>query len=161
MYSTFLTLIKFSWKVFILWAISNGLSVLRYAINLSSCLKTLEIGQIPRMTVHKKCLIKKFSTKFDDLGVIIMGNRCSIQQGEENNYWLEQSPENWLYRLFRFFEATRYEYAVILCIMSFVCSLACYGIRKKKNVFVKCETDLCELAKCFWKENEHLQFIKK
>ena len=36
---------------------------------------------------------KKFSTKFDDLGVIIMGNRCSIQQGEENNCWLEQSPE--------------------------------------------------------------------
>ena len=29
----------------------------------------------------------------DDLGVIIMGNRCSIQQGEENNCWLEQSPE--------------------------------------------------------------------
>ena len=22
-----------------------------------------------------------------------MGNRCSIQQGEENNWWLEQSPE--------------------------------------------------------------------
>ena len=22
-----------------------------------------------------------------------MGNRCSIQQGEENNCWLEQSPE--------------------------------------------------------------------
>ena len=37
--------------------------------------------------------IKKFSTKFDDLGIIIMGNRCSIQQGEENNCWLEQSPE--------------------------------------------------------------------
>ena len=37
---------------------------------------------------------KKFSTKFDDLGVIIMGNRCSIQQGEENyNCWSEQSPE--------------------------------------------------------------------
>ena len=37
--------------------------------------------------------IKKFSTKFDYLGVIIMGNRCSIQQGEEINCWLEQSPE--------------------------------------------------------------------
>ena len=37
--------------------------------------------------------IKKFAIKFDDLGVIIMGNRCSIQQGEENNCWLEQSHE--------------------------------------------------------------------
>ena len=26
---------------------------------------------------------KKFSTKFDDLGVIIMRKRCSIQQGEK------------------------------------------------------------------------------
>ena len=35
------------------------------------------------MTVDKKVLInKKFSTKFDDLGVIIMKKRCSIQQGE-------------------------------------------------------------------------------
>ena len=30
---------------------------------------------------------KKFSTKFDDLDVIIMGNRCSIQQSEESNCW--------------------------------------------------------------------------
>ena len=37
-----------------------------------------------------------------------MGNRCSIQQSEENNSWLEQSPENRLYRLFRYFWATRY-----------------------------------------------------
>ena len=36
---------------------------------------------------------KIFSTKFDDLGVIIIGNRCSIYQGEKNNCWLEQSPE--------------------------------------------------------------------
>ena len=34
-----------------------------------------------------------------------MRKRCSIQQGEKNNSWLEQSPENWL---FRFFGATRY-----------------------------------------------------
>ena len=27
-----------------------------------------------------------------------MGNRCSIQQNEEINCWLEQSPENGLYR---------------------------------------------------------------
>ena len=38
--------------------------------------------QIPKMTVHKYLLIK-FSTKFDDLGVIIMRKRCSIQQGEK------------------------------------------------------------------------------
>ena len=30
---------------------------------------------------HKKN--KKFSTKFDDLGVIIMKKICSIQQGEK------------------------------------------------------------------------------
>ena len=29
-----------------------------FAINLSSCLKTLEIGQITKITVHIKCLIK-------------------------------------------------------------------------------------------------------
>ena len=37
-----------------------------------------------------------------------MGNRCSMQQSEESNCWLEQSPENRLYRLFRSFWATRY-----------------------------------------------------
>ena len=39
---------------------SNFLStvILGFAINLSSCLETLEIGQITKMTVHKKCLIK-------------------------------------------------------------------------------------------------------
>ena len=85
---------KFGWKPFILWVISYRLSFLGFAINLSSCLETLEIGQITKMTVHKKCLLnKRFSTKFDELGVIIMRNRCSIQQGEENNCWLEQSPE--------------------------------------------------------------------
>ena len=36
---------------------------------------------------------KKFSTKFDDLGVIITRKRCSIQQGEKDNCWSEQSPE--------------------------------------------------------------------
>ena len=34
-----------------------------------------------------------FSTKFDDLGVIIMRKRCSIQQGEKNNCSSEQSPK--------------------------------------------------------------------
>ena len=46
--------------------------------------KLKEIGQIPKMTVHKLLM---FSTKFDDLGVIITRKRCSIQQGEENNCW--------------------------------------------------------------------------
>ena len=45
-------------KLFILWVISYRLSFLGFAINLSSCLETLDIGQITKMTVHKKCLIK-------------------------------------------------------------------------------------------------------
>ena len=45
---------KFGWKLFILWVISYRLSFLGFAINLSSCLETLEIGQITKMTVHKK-----------------------------------------------------------------------------------------------------------
>ena len=42
--------------------------------------------QIPKMTVHKKCThkIKSSQLKFDDLGVIIMRKRCSIQQGEKS-----------------------------------------------------------------------------
>ena len=40
-----------------------------------------------------------------------MGNRCSIQQSEEINCWLEQSPENRLYRPFRYFWATLYNLA--------------------------------------------------
>ena len=51
-------IIKFGWKLFILWVISYRLSFLGFAINLSSCLETLEIGQITKMTVHNKCLIK-------------------------------------------------------------------------------------------------------
>ena len=44
--------------------------------------RSCHFGQIPKMTVHKKLLInKKFWTKSDDLGVIIMRKRCSIQQG--------------------------------------------------------------------------------
>ena len=41
-----------------LWVISYRLSFLGFAINLSSCLETLAIGQITKMTVHKKCIIK-------------------------------------------------------------------------------------------------------
>ena len=51
-------IIKFSCKLFILWVISYRLSFSGFAINLSSCLGTLEIGQIPKMTLHKKLLIK-------------------------------------------------------------------------------------------------------
>ena len=38
-----------------------------------------------------------------------MRKRCSIQQGEKNNFWSEESPENWSYLLFRFWGATRYK----------------------------------------------------
>ena len=45
--------------------------------------------QIPKMTVQIKEITHKiklkFSTKYDDLGVIIMRKRCSIQQGEKVN----------------------------------------------------------------------------
>ena len=51
-------IIKFGWKLYMLWVISYGLSFSGFAINLSSCLGTLEIGQIPKTTVHKKLLIK-------------------------------------------------------------------------------------------------------
>ena len=43
-----------------------------------------------------------------------MGNRCSIQQSEESNCWLEQSHENRLYRLFRSFWATLYNLKLIV-----------------------------------------------
>ena len=49
-------IIKFDQKLFILWVIYR-LSFWGFAINLSSCLETLEIGQI-MMTVQKKCLIR-------------------------------------------------------------------------------------------------------
>ena len=55
----------------------------------------INLWQIPKMTVDKKLLIggKKFSTKFDDLGVIIMRKQCATQQGEKNNCSPEQSPK--------------------------------------------------------------------
>ena len=46
-----------------------------------------------------------------------MGNRCSIQQSEESNCWLEQSPENRLYRLLRSFWATLYDHIHMLVYM--------------------------------------------
>ena len=46
-------IIKFGWKLFILWVISYGLSFWSFAINFSWCLETLEIGQIPKMRVPK------------------------------------------------------------------------------------------------------------
>ena len=50
--------------------------------------------------------MKSSQPKFDDLGVIIMRKRCSIQQG----ITVDQSKvlKNLLYRLFRFLWATRY-----------------------------------------------------
>ena len=57
--------------------------------------------QIPKMTVHKKLLInKKFSTKFDDLGVIKMRKRCSIQQGEKITVDQSKVLKNLLFRFF-------------------------------------------------------------
>ena len=38
---------------------------------------------------------------------------ASIQQSEESNCWLEQSPENQLYQLFRSFWATLYNKPVM------------------------------------------------
>ena len=96
----------------ILWIIFYRLSFSGFAFDLSSCLGTLEIGQIPKMTVHKKLLIKKkFSTKFDDLGVIIMGKNALSSKVKKDYCWSEQSPENRLYGLFRFLWATRYKWA--------------------------------------------------
>ena len=46
-----------------------------------------------------------------DLGIIfIMGDRYPIQLSDQSSYicWLEQSPENGLYRPFRYFWATLY-----------------------------------------------------
>ena len=42
----------------------------------------------------------KFSTKFDDLGVIIMRKRCSIQLGKRDNCCSEQSPKTNDYSVF-------------------------------------------------------------
>ena len=52
-----------------------------------------------------------------------MGNRCSIQQSEEINCWLEQSPENRLYRPFRYFWATLYIYIYIFFFFNRKCIL--------------------------------------
>ena len=81
---------KFGWELFILWVISYGLSFSGFAIIVT---RTLEIGQIPKMTVRQSIRNyswnEKFSTKFDDLGVIIMRKSCSSQQGEKDNCWSE------------------------------------------------------------------------
>ena len=45
-------------------------------------LKTLEIGQMQKMRVHKKLLIKPkvlYHNLCDDFAVIVMGKGCSIQ----------------------------------------------------------------------------------
>ena len=58
--------------------------------------------QIPKMTVHKKLLhkINSYQPNFNDLGVIIMRTRCSIQQVERITVDQSKVLEN---RLFRFF----------------------------------------------------------
>ena len=102
-------IIKFGWKLFILWVISYRLSFLGFAI-CHRASKLWKSGKSRKwQSIRNVSWNKKFSTKFDDLDVIIMGNRCSIQQSEESNCWLEQSPENRLYRLFRSFWATLYK----------------------------------------------------
>ena len=50
---------KYGWKLFMLWAFSCGrIFFCNLQIERFSCLKTLEIRQMPKMTVHKKLLIK-------------------------------------------------------------------------------------------------------
>ena len=85
-------IIKFGWELFILWDISYGLSFSWFA-------------RFPEFARHDDQLManpKNTSISFkikvfnDDLRVIIMRKRCSIQQGEKNNCSSEQSPKNWL-----------------------------------------------------------------
>ena len=51
-------MIAFGWKLLILWVISCGPIFCNLQFDELSCLKTLEIGQMPKTTVHKKLLIK-------------------------------------------------------------------------------------------------------
>ena len=62
------------------------------------------IGQIPKMAVHKKLLIKqKVTNQIVWFGVIIMMKGCSILQSEKDNCWSEQSPEKSTVFFFFFF----------------------------------------------------------
>ena len=72
-------IIKFGWEFCILWVISYGLSFSGYAINLSLILPP-NSGNRKWQSIRKYSSSKKFSTRFDDLGVIIMRKSCSIQQ---------------------------------------------------------------------------------
>ena len=54
----------------------------------------LEIGQIPRMTIHKKLLIKlKVLNQIWWSWCYYNEKRCSIQQDEKDDCWSEQSSE--------------------------------------------------------------------
>ena len=73
-------------RVYTGWPQPYGLSLSGFAINLSLIMprnsgnRANPENDSPKEITHK---IKKFSTKFDDLGVIIMRKRCSIQQAEK------------------------------------------------------------------------------
>ena len=91
-------IIKFGWELFILWVISYGLSFSGFArfARFSEFRGTINdklIKSCKCQFIRNYSWNKKFSTKFDDLGVIIMRKRCSIHQGEKDNCWSEQSPE--------------------------------------------------------------------
>ena len=77
--------IKFGWELFILWVISYGLSFLGSAIHLSLIVPRNSGNQANRkwQSIRNYSSNKKFSTKYNYLGVIIMRKRCSIQQGEK------------------------------------------------------------------------------
>ena len=81
-------IIKFGWELFILWVISYGLSFSGFARfpEFRGTINEKLMAKSQKMTVwYLRNLLKnkKFSTKFDDLGVIIMRKRSSIQQGEK------------------------------------------------------------------------------
>ena len=80
-------IIKFGWELFILWVISYGLSFSGFARfpefrgTINDKLMANPENDSPWEITHK--INSSQSTKFDDLGVIIIRNRCSIQQGEK------------------------------------------------------------------------------
>ena len=75
-------IIKFGWELFILWVISYGLSFSGFARfpEFRGTINDKWMANPKNEITHK---IKKISTKLDDLGVIIMRKRCSIQQDEK------------------------------------------------------------------------------
>ena len=103
---------KFGWKLFMLWVISYGLSFSRYAINLLSCLETRgnranTEGDRPLEITHK---IKSSQPNFMILMLIYMYWEENALSSKVKKITVDQSKvlKNWLYRLFRYFWATRY-----------------------------------------------------